>query len=269
MKKSVRYTVVFELLAVLLLLLSGAVPGTLSTVLYYAAFVIPVALFFAIGKSVSPEPKNLKPLPTAKDGATVALLLAPTLLGVIGLSALFSYLASLISSPDDATLTGSFFTLFLLHALLSSVLEELVFRYIPIALISPHSKRSAVLISAVFFALVHTNLAQIPYALFAGLVFAAVDIATGSILPSVVFHLVNNTVSLLLQWERTAELFTVPAVITVAALAVISVGVIIALRKKFRELFSFAFDKSDKLAFTTEAAVFVLLMLFITVTALF
>ena len=268
MKKTVRYTVVFQLTAVLFLLLSGAFGGAVSTIFYYAAFVIPTVAFFAVRKHILPKEPSIKPVPTATDGVMTLPFLVPTIFGGVGLSALFSYLASFVSEPADNMLTGSFFILFLLHALVPAVLEEAVFRYIPLALISPESKKSAVIISAIFFALVHTSIEQIPYALLAGLVFAAVDVATDSILPSLVFHVLNNTVSILLQWDVSAGAVTAPVLIALAALTLASLAVIVIFRGKYREFFSFAFSREDKIFLTPDAAVFIVLMLVITVSAM-
>ena len=53
-------------------------------------------------------------------------------------------------------------------------------------------------ISALFFALVHMNPAQMPHAFLIGLLLGWMYYRTGSIVPGVVFHCMNNTISYIL-----------------------------------------------------------------------
>ncbi len=55
----------------------------------------------------------------------------------------------------------------------------------------------AILLSALLFSLMHLNLAQLPFAFLAGLMLGWLSYRTGSLLPSIVMHVVNNTVSCL------------------------------------------------------------------------
>lgn len=57
----------------------------------------------------------------------------------------------------------------------------------------------AIAISALLFALVHMNPAQMPYAFVAGLLMGWMYWRTGSILPGIVFHVTTNTISYVLM----------------------------------------------------------------------
>jgi membrane protease YdiL (CAAX protease family) len=164
----------------------------------------------------------------SRDDLGLALSLTAPSLALIFLA---SYLTSLVLShlgePPLADVSGNLFLVILSHAILTPLLEELLFRYVPIALLSPHSSAGAVIYSALFFAFVHASLYQLPYAFIAGVIFAVLDIATGSILPSITMHIFNNAISVL--WLRYADApsFRAVYVVILFALALSSVPFII------------------------------------------
>lgn len=81
--------------------------------------------------------------------------------------------------------------------LIGPLAEEIVFRGTVLrSLLEKMSNHwVAILISAVLFALVHGNPAQMPHALLIGLLLGWMFQRTGSIAPGVVFHWVNNTIA--------------------------------------------------------------------------
>ena len=87
---------------------------------------------------------------------------------------------------------------YLAVGLLAPLSEELVLRGAILRSLLHSSKLSpwgAIAISAVFFALVHFNPVQMPHAFLVGLLLGWMYYRTGSILPGVAFHWVNNTVA--------------------------------------------------------------------------
>ncbi len=86
-----------------------------------------------------------------------------------------------------------FFTL----CLFAPFVEEVVFRgaVLRALLASMKSRWGAIVISAALFAAVHFNPAQLPMAVLAGLFLGWIYSRTGSILPGVVYHFVNNTIA--------------------------------------------------------------------------
>ena len=99
-------------------------------------------------------------------------------------------LQKIISTP------GGYFVI----ALLAPVVEEVVFRgaILRKLLSGMRSKWGAICISAILFALVHTNPAQMPHAFLMGWLMGWLYMRTGSIVPGVVFHWANNTVAYLM-----------------------------------------------------------------------
>ena len=91
---------------------------------------------------------------------------------------------------------------YLAVGILGPVAEEMVFRGAVLrTLLNLFSQKShwwAILISAVLFGAIHFNTAQFAHALPIGLVLGWMYYRTGSILPGLLFHWVNNTVAYLM-----------------------------------------------------------------------
>lgn len=106
--------------------------------------------------------------------------------------------------PDVPDTTAETFRLimgnnmgYVVLCLVAPVVEELVFRgaILRALLGSMKSRWTAIFVSAMLFALVHVNPAQMPHALLIGILFGWMYSRTGSILPGIVLHCVNNTVA--------------------------------------------------------------------------
>jgi membrane protease YdiL (CAAX protease family) len=236
MKGSLYNVIFIDSLFFVMLALSGSLTGVLSEVVYYLAFAIPIFLgFFAIRRGACHE--NVRFSKIKREGVTLsAALLFPT----VALVLCISCITDAVLGPSFATASpvteDNILVALILHALLPAVLEEILFRYIPIRLLSGHSPRYAILISALLFSAVHHTVRAIPYAFVAGVIFALVDVATKSIYPSLVFHFVNNAISVALVFYANVPAVLIPLVSVLALFAVISLAVIVAKRKDFRSL---------------------------------
>ena len=85
--------------------------------------------------------------------------------------------------------------------LLAPLTEELVMRGAVLrALLAwkPGQQWAMIALSALFFAIIHMNPAQMPHAFAMGLLLGWMYVRTGSIVPGVAFHWANNTVAYLL-----------------------------------------------------------------------
>ena len=215
--------------------------GILSTIVYYLGFfaAISVGLGLYSGeekiKIASVEYLRLD----LRGAAATALVCAPTVAIVMGVSALTSLLISAtVGEVQTVTLDGRIWVDILLHALLPALLEELLFRYLPLRVLSGGSRTCTVIISAVFFACVHTSLFSIPYALVAGVIFMMVDILADSVIPSLIIHLINNVCSILWLYFSENAAFADAYLITVLSLALVSLMVIILFgRGQIKRLF--------------------------------
>ncbi|MDE5602134.1 MAG: CPBP family intramembrane metalloprotease [Clostridia bacterium] len=101
-----------------------------------------------------------------------------------------------ISSPTDYTDIGVLIRELALVALLPALFEELAHR----GLIYAGYRECGwkfVLISALYFSLMHQNIVQTGYTFFAGVTMALAMYYTGSIFPGIFMHFLNNAVSVI------------------------------------------------------------------------
>lgn len=268
MQKALKYVTFLNLLFILFVSISGFIGGVAGEVVYYLAFVAPVALayFLKKGADVAFSPPRMRISPA--NLGLVLPITAPLLAVIFLISWLTSLVLSAIGAENSTDLSGNIVTLILTHAVLTSILEEALFRYVPIAFIAPHSKKHAVIFSALFFAFAHCNLYQIPYAFAAGVAFAVIDIAADSIVPSLLLHFLNNLISIF--WIRGAGdgTFAKAYVITLSALAAISLIPIILLRRKYSKQLSKEMWAGARVQLSYEPLLFFATTLFVAILSL-
>ena len=262
MKSSLKNISFLSLGSVFLLAVAGIISGLGGKIVYYLAFILPVlayALYFKKDK--------VKPLKFYTGRGQIALftpLVFPAISLIILTSALTSLVLLLFGKENGASLDTGLFVAILDKALLPAVLEEALYRYVIISMLLPFSKKGAVLYSALFFALAHCDLFQIPYAFVAGLIFAAIDVAFDSVLPSLILHFLNNSVSVL--WIFYFSQHELAFIIPLALLSVISIIFIVIFREKYKQLLSSL--KGGELAYSLAVTVFIGVTLFVAVSAL-
>ena len=225
----------------LLLLSLGSIEGLVGALCYPLAFILPSAGLLLITKA--------KELPKLSGKLTVSdfiPLIAPALLLIFGAAYLTAFiLFNALGAESSVNVTGDPVSDVVTLAIAPALLEEMLFRYLPLKIIAPYSKKTALLISTLFFALAHSSLFSIPHAAVAGVIFMSLDLIAASPLPSVILHLSNNLFSI--GWEYTfpggsAHLL----IIALAILAVISLIVMIVYRKKYLKLLATLFDPEDR-----------------------
>lgn len=85
-------------------------------------------------------------------------------------------------------------------AIVGPVLEELLFRgAITKTLLKQYSPTKAILISALIFGVIHINPAQIIPAFLIGILFAWIYYKTASLIPCILMHILNNSLSVYLN----------------------------------------------------------------------
>lgn len=219
------------LLASLLLLLHAAIsllPALLPPLRAYASplhtlsYLLPVFLYLLYAKKTIPSPFLLPPKP--RELLSALPLLPVFLLAVIAVAAL----TSIFLPTGGGTPVTDLGTALLLHALLPALLEEGLMRLAVLSLLYRHFGSTAVYVSAVLFMLLHAPISM-PYALVGGILLGAVTLISHSALTAMLFHLINNALSLLLAYlvenallpsPRTAELLLIG---TLSLLSVFSV----------------------------------------------
>lgn len=248
----------------ILLFLSGSLNGIFSEIVYYIAFAFPIAISLYLTRDDGVE--KTKYLTIDDVGVKRFLpLVFPTISAIIIISIVTSILIyNLSGKTNDVDVGDSLVIALLTHALLPAVLEEAIFRYLPMRLLAPHSPRAAIIISAFFFSLAHADLFTIPYALVAGVLLMLIDLMTDSIIPSVVIHFINNAISVgMIFIEATFAVFLLYIWIIVAT--VISIIVLYNNREDYEDVLVVATLKGEGVKFTPGMMLFAALTLAIAI----
>lgn len=82
-------------------------------------------------------------------------------------------------------------------AVLPAVLEEFLFRGYVLQALRPYGDTFAVIMSALLFGLMHSNLTQLPFAFLLGLIFGFFAVRLGNIWVGCVIHFLNNAIAVL------------------------------------------------------------------------
>ena len=114
----------------------------------------------------------------------------------IKLLSLFGYVEQASDLPEFSPLT--FAVLFLVICVLPAVFEEILFRGLIALDLSFSGVIRSALLSAALFALYHFSPAKTLYQFVLGFVFALVALKSGSVIPGMILHFVNNLVVLIL-----------------------------------------------------------------------
>ena len=269
MKRTLSRLIFIDLLFILFLSLSGVFSGLLSDLFYLIAFVLPTLVFFFLHKETEEGPFKISASVTPQALNLSVLFAAPTVLVIFALSFLVSVIMGALGiSPQSVAEDKNFLYAVILHAIAPAIFEEMLFRYIPISALGNKSPRLAVAYSSVLFALAHCNLFQIPYALFAGVIFAVLDVAAGSVLPSVIIHLINNVLSLI--WSRGGEgdAFYIAFICVLVLASILSIVFIFIKRKSLKNDFLPIIEDKSKLIFTNSLGLYTIVTLFCALMAL-
>ena len=264
--KPLSFVIYLDIAFVMMLSLSGAISGIMSTMLYFLAFLVPAILGFYFTKAKN---NTLDFLSECKISSALPLV-APTLAGVMALAFVTTAIISAITGKTNAVDLGdSLFLAILTHAVLPAILEEALFRYIPMRAMRDEKPLAVIIYTSVLFALIHHSFFSLPYAFLAGVAFMAIDLMVGSVWPSVIIHLINNTLSVLWYFYGDSSIFVTVVLSLLLALVALSFVVIIKRRKyyteKIRELFS---SKDCKFEIPGEAWILIIPMLLISILEL-
>ena len=277
MTESVKVTTFINTVFVILLVTSGMLSGTLGEAMYYLAFLIPVAIGFYSSLGLKYKREEIKglaePMDTYHAIDRVRLmkllpLIAPVVLVVFLTSLVSSLILSLFGVSSAPVEDVGLLRMILIHALTPAILEEALFRYIPMKLILPYSRRWCVLYSALCFALIHCSFVQMPYAFVAGVIFMAVDVALGSAIPSVILHLVNNAASVVWMKYCAGAIASVIYISVLVVLAALSLLVVYKKREEYLADFRAVFAKGDSFAVTYAPLALVVICFYLAASTL-
>lgn len=171
----------------------------LSQVLFQGLTVLPCVLYLVIQRKPLRESVGLLPLKVKQW-----LLLLPIVICINTITEWVNVASQLFADNQigvsifELINEYSFPVAFFVFAIVPAVIEELIFRGAVYQCYRRYSVRTAVLLTAFLFGIMHMNLNQCSYAIVIGFLFALVNEIAGSILPSMVMHLYINGSSVVL-----------------------------------------------------------------------
>ena len=232
-EKPVEFLVILDTLFVLFLTISGMSSGILSTLFYILGFIVPVFIGFRSTR----ETNNDKDFLSVKNARASLPFIAPTIGIVMIVSFLTSLIISLVAGKSNAADIGDNLLLAIItHALLTSVLEEALFRFIPLRMLRGKSWLVAIVYSALFFSLIHHSFFSMPYAFLAGAIFMLVDLICDSVWPSVIIHFLNNAFSVMFIFYSDLSYVRWIVIVLVAIFSIISILYIVKNIGKYEKI---------------------------------
>lgn len=256
------------LLFFILLLLSGLLSAPLADTVYYLAF--PISYF--LGARLSGEAESpLSSFKIKRDKFPLFLATVfPTVAVIFGLSCLANIVIfALTGRTSSPQISDNLPLAILTSALLPAILEEVLFRELPMRVMREESPLELVLTSALFFSFVHHSFFAIPYAFFAGVAFIVIDLLCDSLLPSIIIHFLNNLLSVLWIFYSERIVFVWAFVSVLLLLALISAVFLFLKRKAIVRLFKERFGKFTITAPSKTLLIFIIPSLVIATMELF
>ncbi len=240
MKRNILMLLSLNILFVIFLVLSGSQGGIMSSVLYISAFALPVFMGIFYRKSGGGEIdlSSLIKIKKREESLLALTLFFPACLFILIISLLTSLLLYALGMSETVSVGDSLLYAILRHALLVSVLEELMFRALPRLLLSRERPLLLLFLSAAFFSLAHMSLFSLLYAFVAGLILMALYLFTDSLLLPIGLHFLNNLLSLLFIMYGEDKRFCAVFFIVIGVLTLLSLGAAFAFRKRFSAIFA-------------------------------
>ena len=270
MKRAISEIIIADCLFLFLLSLSAVFNDVIGSLIYSAAFILPICMLLFWGKKSEEGDFKISVLSSPKSLSLAAVFCFPIISAVLLIAFLTAAIMNLCGIDGGVTdLGGNVFYVIVTSALAPAVFEEILFRYLPLRRLTPYSPKLAVIYSSVLFSVVHCNLFQIPYALIAGVLFAALDVASGSVLPSIIIHFINNVLSVFFQREGENGAFLTVFLISLSALTALSLVLIFLRRKKIKNAFSDILTDKSKFIFTYSFGIYTTVMIFMAALILF
>ena len=152
MKRIVNVICAFDLIFLLLLVLSSFIVNDIaSETIYYLAFIIPILIGAYYLKREKPFTENADTVYLSCDKGSFGYFMPiafPAIAMIIFISYITSFVMGAFGIESNAEISVSLPEALLVYALVPAVLEEALFRFIPLKLLLPYSKKWAIILSA-------------------------------------------------------------------------------------------------------------------------
>lgn len=228
-----------DLFQMLEVLMAYVTPITLASNLFTLVFLL---LFFPLRRKNPLREFQLQPIPPLAAAGAVSI--APVLYGVVTLVLSLLPAAWMADyAQASAALNDTGLLPFLSVALAAPVVEEVIFRgLIQSRLAHALPGWPAVVLSALLFALCHGQPVWMGYAFVLGMVLGIMAWRTGSILPSILTHIVFNAIGQVLSLPQLAQ---ADGLLVIAVLLLIGIVACLLTRKGLARLFLSSSEKES------------------------
>lgn len=228
-----------DLFQMLEVLMAYVTPITLASNLFTLVFLL---LFFPLRTKNPLREFQLQPIPPLAAAGAVSI--APVLYGAVTLVLSLLPAAWMADyAQASAALNDTGLLPFLSVALAAPVVEEVIFRgLIQSRLAHALPGWPAVVLSALLFALCHGQPVWMGYAFVLGMVLGIMAWRTGSILPSILTHIVFNAIGQVLSLPQLAQ---ADGLLVIAVLLLIGIVACLLTRKGLARLFLSSSEKES------------------------
>ena len=211
------FCIIFEVVGIMTILFFGMVGAQMS--IYFMTFMFSFFLWRKHKGEIEIKLKKVEPVKLAQ-------LSAITVCG-IPIALFLNYFAGILSSAGaDSAEDVNTYPLILslvVFAVVPAVVEEFVFRGVILGAYSKVDVKAGIVISSLFFALLHFSFGSVMYGFFFGLLFAVIRLSTGNLVYTIIMHCLFNTINVLMSYMRLDE---IPAVVVFIVFAVALFGFI-------------------------------------------
>lgn len=211
------FCIIFEVVGIMTILFFGMVGAQMS--IYFMTFMFSLFLWRKHKGEIEIKLKKVEPVKLAQ-------LSAITVCG-IPIALCLDYFAGILSSAGaDSAEDVNTYPLILslvVFAVVPAVVEEFVFRGVILGAYSKVDVKAGIVISSLFFALLHFSFGSVMYGFFFGLLFAVIRLSTGNLVYTIIMHCLFNTINVLMSYMRLDE---IPAVVVFIVFAVALFGFI-------------------------------------------
>lgn len=200
------FCIIFELVGIMTILFFGTVGAQMS--IYFMTFLFS---FFIWRKN-----RDIIDIPIKKVEPIKMLHLSALTVCGIPIALILNNLAGILSrtGADSAEDVNTYPVLLsiVVFAVVPAVVEEFVFRGCMLSAYSKVDVKAGILISSLFFALLHFSFGSVLYGFFFGLLFAVVRLVTDNLAYTMIMHCLFNSINVILSYMRIGEISTVAVV---------------------------------------------------------
>ena len=211
------FCIIFEVVGIMTILFFGMVGAQMS--IYFMTFMFSLFLWRNHKGEIEIKLKKVEPVKLAQ-------LSAITVCG-IPIALFLNYFAGILSSagadPAEDVNTYPLILSLVVFAVVPAVVEEFVFRGVILGAYSKVDVKAGIVISSLFFALLHFSFGSVMYGFFFGLLFAVIRLSTGNLVYTIIMHCLFNTINVFMSYMRLDE---IPAVVVFIVFAVALFGFI-------------------------------------------